>query len=152
MYRFDVYIDIYHLWGLLMRILHLIKTYRIYGVIVLIFGLTIFGIFSIEPIDTTALPIFDESIEINDPEVIFIGVLAKEDPQKILDQWNPTAYYLNQEIEGHYFRIVPISFENFYLEVERQNIDFMIVNSGMYVELEYFYLVSAIATMQNNIM
>lgn len=135
-----------------MRILHLIKTYRIYGVIVLIFGLTIFGIFSIEPIDTTALPIFDESIEINDPEVIFIGVLAKEDPQKILDQWNPTAYYLNQEIDGHYFRIVPISFENFYLEVERQNIDFMIVNSGMYVELEYFYLVSAIATMQNNIM
>ncbi len=135
-----------------MRILHLIKTYRIYGVIVLIFGMTLFGIFTIEPIDTTAQPIFDESIEVNDPEVVFIGVLAKEDSQTILDHWNATAYYLNQEIDGYYFRIVPIKFENFYREVERQNVDFVVVNSGMYVELEYYYLVSAIATMENDIM
>lgn len=134
-----------------MRVLYLLKTYRTYGLIAIIFGVSLFGIFTIEPIDTTAQPIFDENIEINDPEVIFIGVLAKEDSQTILDHWNATAYYLNQEIDGHHFRIVPIKFENFYREVERQNIDFIVVNSGMYVELEYFYLVSAIATMENDV-
>ena len=78
-----------------------------------------------------------------------IGVLAKRGHKLTLNRWNETALYLNREIPGSKFEIVPIPFKEIFKEVAKGDIDFILTNSGFYVELEHDYGVQRIVTLIN---
>jgi len=80
---------------------------------------------------------------------IKIGVLAKRGSENVVQNWTPTAEYLSGAIPAHSFEIVPLDFIQVRQAVKNRAIDFLITNSGYYVELEYEFGVSRIATMKN---
>ena len=83
-------------------------------------------------------------------ETVRIGVLAKRSHNISMARWSATAEYLNREVDGKYrFEIVPLSFEALLQSVANNEIDFVLTNTMYYVELEYLYGVSRIATLKN---
>ncbi|MEJ2181548.1 MAG: PhnD/SsuA/transferrin family substrate-binding protein, partial [Gammaproteobacteria bacterium] len=80
-----------------------------------------------------------------------IGVLAFRGEDMALNRWSPTADYLNQQIPSANFVIIPFDLEQLRQAVEKKQVDFVITNTGQYVELEVFYGASRIATVKNNI-
>lgn len=83
------------------------------------------------------------------PEPVRIGVLAKRGTEQTLAQWQPTADYLSEVIADHRFAIVPVDFDHIYEAVSRREIDFILTNSGIYIELEMHHGASRIATLVN---
>jgi ABC-type phosphate/phosphonate transport system substrate-binding protein len=82
-------------------------------------------------------------------EKVSIGILAHRGNEATLNRWQPLAEYLNREIPGHFFQIIPLDFDEIFEAVDRKQVDFILVNPGMYVELEYNHAVRPIATMRN---
>jgi phosphate/phosphite/phosphonate ABC transporter binding protein len=82
-------------------------------------------------------------------KLVQIGVLAKRSSLITLQSWSATADYLTKEIDGYKFVIVPLSFENLKKSVANKKIDFVLTNTIYYVELEYKYGLSRIATLKN---
>ncbi|MEA3373823.1 MAG: sensor histidine kinase [Campylobacterota bacterium] len=82
-------------------------------------------------------------------ETVRVGVLAKRGSAITVEKWSATAEYLSREVDGYRFEIVPLGFEALYESVERNEIDFVLTNTAYYVELEYLYGVSRIATLKN---
>ena len=82
-------------------------------------------------------------------DLIRIGVLAKRGRDRCLAQWNLTAEYLTNEIPGYRFEVVPLDFDAISPTVERGEVDFVLVNSAIYVGLEQRYGASSIATLKN---
>ena len=82
-------------------------------------------------------------------QIVKIGVLAKRSPQITLEKYSSTAAYLSKEIKGYKFKIVPLSFEQLKESVKNKEIDFVLTNTMYYVELEYHYGISRIATLKN---
>ncbi len=80
-----------------------------------------------------------------------IGVLAFRGEDKALKRWSPTADYLNRQIPSANFTVIPLDLEQMRHAVEEQQVDFVITNTGQYVELEVFYGVARIATLKNKI-
>ncbi len=78
-----------------------------------------------------------------------IGVLAKRGSENVVQNWTPTAEYLNRAIPAYSFEIVPLDFTQVRQAVKDQTIDFLITNSSYYVALEKELGVSRIATMKN---
>jgi phosphate/phosphite/phosphonate ABC transporter binding protein len=78
-----------------------------------------------------------------------IGVLALRGPEKVAEMWSATADYLDHALPGDTFHIVPLGFDDVRLAVRQGRVDFVLVNSSYYVELESLYGVSAIATLKN---
>lgn len=85
----------------------------------------------------------------SDSAIIKIGVLAKRGSDNVSQKWVPTAEYLSREVPGYSFEIVPLDFAQVREAVKERSIDFLVTNSGYYVELEYEFGVSRIATMKN---
>ncbi len=83
------------------------------------------------------------------PETVRIGVLAKRGVEQTLARWSTTADYLTQQVGGFRFEIVPLDFHEVYRATEEAAVDFILVNSGIYVELEMQYGVSRVATLRN---
>ena len=69
-------------------------------------------------------------------QLVRIGVLARRGPEECLKSWGPTAGYLGRHIEGLRFEIVPLTFEEVVPRVQAKEVDFVIVNSSIYVELQ----------------
>lgn len=82
-------------------------------------------------------------------QTINIGVLAKRGNEFAIKKWQPTANYLEKRIEGYKFNIIPLNFEQIDLAVRKNQIDFLIINSAFYVQLEQKYNISRIATLLN---
>lgn len=82
-------------------------------------------------------------------QIVKIGVLAKRSHQITLEKYSSTAAYLSKEIKGYQFKIVPLSFEQLKESVKNKEIDFVLTNTMYYVELEYHYGISRIATLKN---
>lgn len=80
-----------------------------------------------------------------------IGVLAFRGEQNAMQRWQATADYLNQQIEDARFVVEPMGLGQLRRAVEQQAVDFVLTNTGQYVEFEVFYGVSRIATVKNNI-
>ncbi|MDH4333204.1 MAG: PAS domain S-box protein [Desulfobulbaceae bacterium] len=85
----------------------------------------------------------------SEPATVKIGVLAKRGSENVVQKWTPTAVYLSRAIPAHSFEILPLDFSQVRQAVKDRTIDFLITNSGYYVELEYEFGVSRIATMKN---
>ncbi len=84
-------------------------------------------------------------------ETVRIGVLAKRGPTHTLRRWQATADYLSREIPDARFTIVPLAFEKIDPSVAGNEVDFILVNSAIYVGLEMHYGVSRIATIVNQL-
>lgn len=79
-----------------------------------------------------------------------IGVLAKRGPVKALQKWKPTGNYLTAKIPGKTFEIVPLDFDAVNPAIEKEEVDFFLVNSSMFVTAKVKYGASPIATMINS--
>ena len=80
---------------------------------------------------------------------IKIGVLSHRGDTFTLNSWNPTARYLTNKLPDYDFEIIPLDFDEVDKAVKQQEVDFILVNPGIYVNLEYKYRVSRLATMFN---
>ena len=78
-----------------------------------------------------------------------IGVLSHRGYEATVRDWSPTADYLSGNIQGHRFEIVPLDFEEVDPAVQFGEVDFLLVNPGIYVNMEVKYRVSRIATLDN---
>jgi two-component system sensor histidine kinase TtrS len=63
--------------------------------------------------------------------------------------WGLTAEYLHSSIPTHQFTIRPLKFDEVNPAVEASEVDFVLVNPGIYVNLEVKYRISRIATLYN---
>lgn len=81
--------------------------------------------------------------------LVKIAVLAKRGEDLCLKKWSPTAEYLAAKIPGKNFVIVPLDHDQIYSLVEKAEVDFILANPSLYVELESWYGVNRIATLQN---
>ncbi len=82
-------------------------------------------------------------------EGIRIGVLSHRGETATLSVWTATADYLSTTLSGYRFVIVPLDFDQVNGAVDSGAVDFILVNPGIYVNLEVEYRVSRIATMNN---
>lgn len=69
-------------------------------------------------------------------QLVRIGVLARRGSAECLQSWGPTADYLGRQIQDFHFQIVPLTFEEVVPRVQANEVDFVIVNSSIYVELQ----------------
>ena len=86
---------------------------------------------------------------INHTPFVKIGVLSHRGDKKTLKMWNPTANYLIAKLPQYDFEIVPLDFDAVESVVKNGTVDFILVNSGIYVNLEAKYNVTRLATMIN---
>jgi hypothetical protein len=83
------------------------------------------------------------------PKTIKIGVLSHRGDPATLFRWTPTAEYLSYKLPDYRFEIVPLDFAQVTPAVAGATVDFILVNPGIYVNLEVLYRVSRIATLNN---
>ena len=82
-------------------------------------------------------------------QLVRIGVLSHRGVEATLKNWSPTADYLSRSVPGYRFQIVPLHFDEVDPSVKFGQIDFLLVNSGIYVNMEVKYRVSRISTLDN---
>lgn len=78
-----------------------------------------------------------------------IGVLAKDGAAKALKAWGETGTYLTGKL-GQPVAIVPLGFEEVFAAIEKEDIDFFLVNSSMFVTAQVKYGAVPVATMINS--
>ena len=83
-------------------------------------------------------------------KTVKIGVLAHRGEEVARKMWQPTIDYLGESIPGYKFELLPLNFKQLYGEVGAKQVDFVVVNTGQYIELEASYGISRIATLTNN--
>lgn len=86
----------------------------------------------------------------NTKEHIDIGVLAHKNYESTHSMWDATAQYLNERIPEYEFHIIPLRFNEFPLYLQEKKINFIITNSAYYVDLEFHFGISRIATLKNS--
>ena len=84
-----------------------------------------------------------------EPPEIRIGVLSHRGDEATLRNWSPTADYLSREIPEYHFTIVPLDFDEIEPAVKNQAVEFLLVNPGIYVNMEVRYRITRIATLNN---
>jgi len=89
------------------------------------------------------------SVLADEPPEVRIGVLSHRGDEATLKNWSPTADYLSREIPEYRFRIVPLDFREIEPAVKNEAVEFLLVNPGIYVNLEVRYRISRIATLNN---
>ncbi|HIP53288.1 MAG TPA: PAS domain S-box protein, partial [Chromatiales bacterium] len=80
-----------------------------------------------------------------------IGVLSHRGYAATLSSWSPTADYLTRHVKDHAFEIVPLDFDEVEDAVGKGKVDFLLVNPGIYVNMEVKYRISRIATLRNRL-
>ncbi|HIE55545.1 MAG TPA: phosphate/phosphite/phosphonate ABC transporter substrate-binding protein, partial [Chromatiaceae bacterium] len=78
-----------------------------------------------------------------------IGVLSHRGDAATLKNWSPTADYLSREIPEYHFTIVPLDFREIEPAVKGKQVEFLLVNPGIYVNMEVRHRISRIATLNN---
>ena len=81
-------------------------------------------------------------------EPVRIGVLAFRGKAECLARWSETARYLTAQIPDRRFEIVPLTLPDVSEAAHNGSVDFIITNTGNYVELEAKYGLSRIATLR----
>lgn len=69
-------------------------------------------------------------------KVVKVGVLSFRTPAKTIERWSPTIDTLTKNIEGATFVLMPMNYADLEHAVEDQTIDFVLTNTGHYIELE----------------
>ena len=89
------------------------------------------------------------NVQVPESQPFRIGVLAKRGEVICRENWQPTVDYLNNQVVGITFELVPLPFEKVYEEAERDGIDFYIVNPMLYIGLSYEFGVRCLGTLLN---
>jgi signal transduction histidine kinase/DNA-binding response OmpR family regulator len=127
-----------------------VKEILVYGFLFTLFVFSfIFLIFLDEPEQNTYVFFNEQSVQIIEPYTLRIGVLVNQNESVTNNRWQATAEYLENEIDNHLFEIVPLEFDEVEPAVKENIVDFILVNSSMYVDLEVKYGVSRIATLND---
>lgn len=84
--------------------------------------------------------------------LIEIGVLAMRGDTEAIDRWSPMADYLSGAVPGYRFAIKSLAFDEITAAVRQKAVQFVLVNSAIYVNLEAEEGISRIATMKNRIL
>jgi two-component system sensor histidine kinase TtrS len=79
---------------------------------------------------------------------IKIGVLAKRGAEKAYQQWGPTAEILSEKLSQP-VTIVPLKFVDIEPALAKNQIHFLIANSGFFASMEKEYNLKVLATMVN---
>ena len=82
-----------------------------------------------------------------DDQLVRIGVLAHRGTDVAQSTWTPLINYLQKEIPGHRFQLVPLYLSETYPLVSAAKLDFILTNSGNYVDLRKNYGITALATL-----
>lgn len=120
-----------------------------YGFVISIFVFGFVYLLTIEEEVTSPVYYHGSKEVIADPNNVKIGVLENGDFYDVVSQFNSTALYLETKIPDHTFTIVPLSFDDAYTKVNNDEVDFLIVNSSLYIDLVVTTDVNRIATMKN---
>ncbi len=78
-----------------------------------------------------------------------IGVLAFRGDAAAVRMWTSTASYLTRRIPAHAFRVVPLDLKGMRDHVRDGKLDFVLTNTGNYVDLEARFGITRIATLKN---
>jgi len=81
--------------------------------------------------------------------VVTIGVLALRGKAATIKSWQPMADHLTATVHGYRFTIAPLSLQEVKQAAQNRSIDFLITNTGQYIELEYEQSVTRLATLRN---
>ncbi len=82
---------------------------------------------------------------------IHIGVLSHRGTRIAEQHWGATAEYLNRVLPAHCFHITALGFDDVEAAVASARIAFLLVNPGIYVDLEVRHRLSRIATLRNGL-
>jgi len=80
---------------------------------------------------------------------VVIGVLAHRGDEACISKWTPTIDYLNEQIPGSEFRLLPLDLNEMSAALAQGDLDFILTNPGNYVDLERKFGVSRITTLKN---
>lgn len=92
-----------------------------------------------------------EEVAAGASQAIRIGVLSHRGDDVTRRLWSPTAQYLSNTLKSHHFEVVPLDFDEIEPAVRNAEIDFLLVNSGIYVNMEVRHRVSRIVTLNNRL-
>jgi len=85
---------------------------------------------------------------INDTSSINIGVLSVGSKDQCFDQWRPTAAYVSSSFPGYSVHIVCLDYDEVEKAVYEGRVDFTITNPAVYINLEYIFGATRIATLK----
>ncbi len=126
-----------------------LKEILVYGSLMFIFVFAIVFLVTLEE-ETAGVEYYHVyQTNYDDPTEINIGVLANQGTAAAHNRWDETAEYLNNEIVDHTFVIVPLSFDDVSQKVVSEEVDFVLVNSSFYIDLNVNNGVTSIVTMNN---
>ncbi len=84
--------------------------------------------------------------------VVRIGVLANRGRDACRTNWLPTVEFLNRQMAGQRFELVPLDFAEVEPAVRGAQVDFLVANPAIYVEMEAKYGLARIATMETSVL
>ncbi|MCK5698034.1 MAG: PhnD/SsuA/transferrin family substrate-binding protein [Gammaproteobacteria bacterium] len=82
---------------------------------------------------------------------INIGVLSHRGYEITKNNWSSVADYLSDSLDAYHFTIIPLNFSEIEAAVKHSKIDFLLANSGIYVNMEVRHQISRIVTLNNRI-
>jgi methyl-accepting chemotaxis protein PixJ len=82
-------------------------------------------------------------------KVVKVGILSIQGEGDAATKWQPTIDYLTKTIPGYTFEMVIQGIEEMPEIAKNQEVDFFIINPGMYVDFEANYGANRIATIKN---
>lgn len=82
-------------------------------------------------------------------KIIRIGVLAFRGVEQTQLLWTPTANYLSNALPGFDFRIIALNHPDMRTALKKGGLEFVLTNTGHYVELEADFGITRIATLVN---
>jgi two-component system sensor histidine kinase TtrS len=80
-----------------------------------------------------------------------IGILAKRGKEIAIQRWNPTIEYLNEQIDWAHFVLLPLSFREIEPALQHKKINFLLANSGIYINAEHAFGAFRIATLVSSL-
>jgi len=78
-----------------------------------------------------------------------VGVLSYRSLEQTRNQWTATMVYLEGQVPGHRFELVPLYFPQMADAVARGQLDFLLLNPERYVALRGEYRLAAVATLMS---
>lgn len=69
-------------------------------------------------------------------QTVNIGLLADKNYETTEDEWILTIKYLKQQIPKYNFKVIALKFEEFPPHLKDKKVDFVVMNSAYYVDLE----------------
>lgn len=87
----------------------------------------------------------------DDSKTVKIGVLSFRTPEKTMERWRPTLDNLTRAIPGYSFVLLPMNYTEINPAVENKTIDFILTNTGHYIELETNQGIKSIVTLVKTI-